>query len=270
MKNGIGRGQEFSATEISQVLGRYRRSGLGAVPFAREHGIPPGRLHNWLYQKGRAQPSGPGRARPVRLRRWEDRTVEVRSRAVKSRAVWNRNGVAARRGGEQRNENDPSETLTARKGGRREVDSVGVVGRACWQEAKPVGAGATPLAAGRSPVGGPMVGVGRVVSPPAIIREPRRGSGGGGGERCVWTERRLTRLTSGESADRVWLSLMDKAHWPAHLRRAFDKVWRNGGGAGADGQTVAPFERHAEAKLQRRQEQLREGKYRPQPARRAT
>ena len=44
MKNGIGRGEEFSATEISQVLARYRRSGLGAVPFAQEHGIPPG----WL------------------------------------------------------------------------------------------------------------------------------------------------------------------------------------------------------------------------------
>jgi len=29
-------------------------------------------------------------------------------------------------------------------------------------------------------------------------------------ERGVWTERMLTRLTSGESADRVWFSLMDK------------------------------------------------------------
>lgn len=29
-------------------------------------------------------------------------------------------------------------------------------------------------------------------------------------ERSVWTERMLTRLTSGESADRVWYSLRDK------------------------------------------------------------
>ena len=29
-------------------------------------------------------------------------------------------------------------------------------------------------------------------------------------ERAVWTERMLTRLTSGESADRVWFSLLDK------------------------------------------------------------
>ena len=88
-------------------------------------------------------------------------------------------------------------------------------------------------------------------------------------ERCVWTERMLTRLTSGESADRVWFSLLDKTDSPANLRRAFEKVWGNGGSAGADGQTVAHFERHAGAELQRLHEQLREGSYRPQPVRRA-
>ena len=66
----------------------------------------------------------------VRLRRQEDGAVEVRSCAAKSRAVSNRNCVAARRGGEQRNENDQSVTQTVRKGGRRELDSVGVDGRA--------------------------------------------------------------------------------------------------------------------------------------------
>jgi hypothetical protein len=40
--------------------------------------------------------------------------VEVRSCAVKNRAVSNRNCVAAMRGGEQRNENDQSVTLVAR------------------------------------------------------------------------------------------------------------------------------------------------------------
>ena len=59
MKNRIGRGEEFSPTEISQVLARYRRSGLGAVRFAQQHGIPPGRLHDWLYHKGRTQPPRP-------------------------------------------------------------------------------------------------------------------------------------------------------------------------------------------------------------------
>ena len=88
-------------------------------------------------------------------------------------------------------------------------------------------------------------------------------------ERTVWTERMLTRLTSGEPANRVWFSLMDKTYAAANLQSAFGKVWRNGGSAGADGQTVAHFEREAEAELARLHEQLREGSYRPQPVRRA-
>jgi len=88
-------------------------------------------------------------------------------------------------------------------------------------------------------------------------------------ERCVWTERMLTRLTPGESADRVWFSLLDKTDSPANLQSACDKVWRKGGSAGADGQTVAHFGRHAEDEHQRLHEQLRDGTYRPQPVRRA-
>ncbi len=66
----------------------------------------------------------------VRLRRREDGAVEVRSCAVKSRAVSNRNCVAVRRGGEHRNENDQSVTQACRVASRRELDSVGVDGRA--------------------------------------------------------------------------------------------------------------------------------------------
>ena len=68
---------------------------------------------------------------PVRLRRPEDKTVQVRFCAVKNRAVLNRNCVAVRRGGEQRNENDQSVTQAVRVDGRRELDSVGVGGRVC-------------------------------------------------------------------------------------------------------------------------------------------
>jgi hypothetical protein len=52
----------------------------------------------------------------VRLRRQQNRAVEVRSCAVKNRAVSNRNCVAAMRGGEQRNENDQSVTQAAPEG----------------------------------------------------------------------------------------------------------------------------------------------------------
>ena len=74
--------------------------------------------------------------------------MKVRSCAVKNRAVSNRNCVAVRRGGEQRNENDQSITQACRVASRRELDSVGVDGRALERKAKPVGAGINPLAAG--------------------------------------------------------------------------------------------------------------------------
>ena len=51
-------------------------------------------------------------------------------------------------------------------------------------------------------------------------------------ERCVWTEAMLTRLTSRESADRVWFRLWDKTYAPANLQRAFHKVQSKGGSAG--------------------------------------
>jgi hypothetical protein len=101
--------------------------------------------------------------------------VEVRSCAVKSRAVSNRNCVGVIRGGEQRNENNQSVTQVALMGGRRELDSVGVAGRACERKAKPVSAGLNPRAAGRSPVGALMVGDGMAGSSLAVIRETRRG-----------------------------------------------------------------------------------------------
>ena len=88
-------------------------------------------------------------------------------------------------------------------------------------------------------------------------------------ERSVWTERMLTRLTSGESADRVWYALADKTYAPPNLQSAFTKVWRNGGSAGADEQTVAHFAREAEAELARLHAQRRDGTYQPQPVRRA-
>ena len=61
MNNGTGRHQQFSPTAISKVLARYRQSGLGVVQFARAESIPPGRLHYWIYQKGRTRRNEPRR-----------------------------------------------------------------------------------------------------------------------------------------------------------------------------------------------------------------
>ena len=109
--------------------------------------------------------------------RW-DRAVEVRLCAVKSRAVSNRNCVVATRGGEQRNENNQSVTQTACGGRRRELDSVGEVGRVCERKTKPVkraiGVEPNRRTAGQTPDDPPMVGDGMVGSPKAVTRETRR------------------------------------------------------------------------------------------------
>jgi hypothetical protein len=115
----------------------------------------------------------------VRLRGQWDRAVEVRFCAAKSRAVSNRNCVAAMRGGEQRNENDQSVTQVVPEDNRRELDSVGVDGRVFERKTKPakraIGDEPNRRATGRSPVVAPMVGDRMVGSPRAEIRETRWG-----------------------------------------------------------------------------------------------
>ena len=64
MNNETGRHQQFSPTEISKVLARYRQSGLGVLEFAHAQGIPPGLLQYWIYQKGRTRRQEPRRVSP--------------------------------------------------------------------------------------------------------------------------------------------------------------------------------------------------------------
>ena len=83
----------------------------------------------------------------------------------------------------------------------------------------------------------------------------------------VWTERMLTALEEGVIGGK-WHSLIDKVYALPNLRRAFERVKANGGAAGVDHVTVAEFERHREANLEKLAQQLREGSYRPQAIRR--
>jgi hypothetical protein len=53
-----------SAEAIGALISRYRGSGLALKDFAREEGLPPGRLHYWLYQKHRVSST---RGSPKRL-----------------------------------------------------------------------------------------------------------------------------------------------------------------------------------------------------------
>jgi hypothetical protein len=50
-----------SSKKIANIIARYRASGLGLKAFALEEGLPPGRLHYWLYQK----PAGVRDRRPT-------------------------------------------------------------------------------------------------------------------------------------------------------------------------------------------------------------
>ena len=88
-------------------------------------------------------------------------------------------------------------------------------------------------------------------------------------ERGVWTERMLTRLTSGEPADRVWFRCGTRPMRPpictapltrcgatAGARERMNKPWRTSRGT-------------RRRNSQRLHEQLRDGTYRPQPVRRA-
>jgi hypothetical protein len=40
-----------SSNQIANIIARYRASGLGLKAFALNEGLPPGRLHYWIYQK---------------------------------------------------------------------------------------------------------------------------------------------------------------------------------------------------------------------------
>src|SRR5258708_38400192 len=86
-------------------------------------------------------------------------------------------------------------------------------------------------------------------------------------ERTVWTEPMLTRLTSGESANRVWFRLWDKTYAPANLQRAFHKVWQNGGSAGGGKATRAHLAQHAAGGIPPAADEQRHGAPRTPPGR---
>ena len=77
----------------------------------------------------------------------------------------------------------------------------------------------------------------------------------------------LTALEQGVKGSK-WYSLMDKVCALPTLRQAFARVKANDGAAGVDHVTVAEFEHHLEANLEKLARGLREGNYRPQAIRR--
>lgn len=86
-------------------------------------------------------------------------------------------------------------------------------------------------------------------------------------ESTVWNDRMLTALEHGVKGGK-WHALIDKVYRPSNLEAAFAKVASNGGAAGVDHISVEAFERQREANLEKLQQQLRDGTFRPQAVRR--
>jgi RNA-directed DNA polymerase len=83
----------------------------------------------------------------------------------------------------------------------------------------------------------------------------------------VWTDRMRTALEQGVKGGR-WFSLKDKVYAERTLLAAWQRVRRNAGSAGVDGQSIQAFEAQAERYLAELGAALRAGTYKPQPVKR--
>jgi RNA-directed DNA polymerase len=86
-------------------------------------------------------------------------------------------------------------------------------------------------------------------------------------EASIWTDRMVSALVNGVKGDK-WFSLIDKLVRPTVLEAAWRKVARNKGASGVDGQSIERFAAHAERYLWELHEELKIGRYRPQPVKR--
>ena len=86
-------------------------------------------------------------------------------------------------------------------------------------------------------------------------------------EASIWTERMVSALGNGVKGGK-WFSLVDKAIRPTTLEAAWQKVERNKGAAGIDGQSVERFAAVADRYLAELHENLKNGSYRPGPVKR--
>ncbi len=86
-------------------------------------------------------------------------------------------------------------------------------------------------------------------------------------EASVWTDRMVSALENGVRGGK-WFSLVDKVIRPSTLDAAWQRVARNKGAAGVDGQDTERFALQAERYLQELRSSLADGSYRPHPVKR--
>src|SRR5450432_4400022 len=80
-------------------------------------------------------------------------------------------------------------------------------------------------------------------------------------EATIWTDRMVSALGNGVKGGK-WFSLIDKVTRPATLEAAWQRVARNKGAAGVDGQSVERFAHQSERYLLELHTELKEGAYR--------
>jgi RNA-directed DNA polymerase len=86
-------------------------------------------------------------------------------------------------------------------------------------------------------------------------------------EPTVWTERMLATLETGIEGGK-WFRLIDKVWSPRNLAGSLQKVVAKGGSAGIDNQSVRVVQAHQEQTIQKLEQELRAGQYRPQAVKR--
>ena len=86
-------------------------------------------------------------------------------------------------------------------------------------------------------------------------------------EPAVWTERMLATLETGIEGGK-WFRLIDKVWSTRNLARALQKVIAKGGSAGIDNQSAQAVKEHQEQTIQKLEQELRAGQYRPKAVKR--
>jgi RNA-directed DNA polymerase len=86
-------------------------------------------------------------------------------------------------------------------------------------------------------------------------------------EASIWTDRMVSALGNGVKGGK-WFSLIDKVVRPSTLDIAWQRVARNKGAAGVDGQSIERFTHQPERYLAELQASLVDGSYQPNPVKR--
>ncbi len=100
-----------------------------------------------------------------------------------------------------------------------------------------------------------------------MAKQGRDATSLGWAEASIWTERMVSALGNGVKGGK-WFSLIDKVVRPATLDIAWQRVARNKGAAGVDGQSIERFSRRSDMYLAELQASLANGSYQPSPVKR--